>query len=403
MASSNRIRRSWISPRLANRILIISCAAIFCIIIVAGFSPFTSHPPNQVHWNKSAKGLYFGEYASIISDKPLSFSENGSCSVELWMQPGDISDSNTMLAFYVPGRDLQFSIDQLGNGVLVERRPARSTTPTKRQEIYLHNVLEQDLPVLITVTADARGTAVYVNGLPVAVSSQFDLTRSDLSGRIVVGNSPFSNYSWSGVLYGIAIYDRQLTPDEARANYTQWTQFGVPGNREKEGAVALFKFSAGHGNVIQNEVAPQPVLSIPDSYFVLDPPFLEPFWRPGSSWGDWKDGLINFFGFVPLGLFLCPLCGRFMRPRAAILLTISIGCLLSFSIEATQYYLPTRDSDSRDLLTNSFGAALGALVYEWPLARRLLSSIGINFSKSDQEAVDNVPPLGSAERKLKCS
>ena len=52
------------------------------------------------------------------------------------MQPGDISDSNTMLAFYVPGRDLQFSIDQLGNGVLVERRPARSTTPTKHQEIY---------------------------------------------------------------------------------------------------------------------------------------------------------------------------------------------------------------------------------------------------------------------------
>ena len=402
MASSHRIRRSWISPRLANRILIISCAAIVCIIIVAGFSPFTSHPPNQVHWNKSAKGLYFGEYASIISDKPLSFSENGSCSVELWMQPRDISDSNTMLAFYVPGRDLQFSIDQLGNGVLVERRPARSTTPTKRQEIYLHNVLEQDLPVLITVTADARGTAVYVNGLPVAVSSQFDLTRSDLSGRIVVGNSPFSNYSWSGVLYGIAVYDHQLTADEARENYTQWTQFGLPGDPGKEGAVALFKFDAGQGNVIQNEVAPQPVLNIPNSYFVLDPPFLEPFWRPGSSWGDWKDGLINFFGFVPLGLFLCPLCGRYMRPRAAILLTITFGFLLSFSIEATQYYLPTRDSDSRDLLTNSFGTALGALVYGWPLARRLLSRIGIACLDSGQ-AVPGCMPVPMAGKSVEYS
>ena len=171
MASSHRIRRSWIPPRLASSILIISCAVIFSTIIVAGFSPFTSHPPNEVHWNKNAKGLYFGEYASIVSDAPLSLSENGSCSVELWMQPRDISDSNTMLAFYVPSRDLQFSIDQLGNGVLVERRPARTTEPAKRHEIYAHNVLEQDVPVLITVAADARGTAVYITGLPVAASS----------------------------------------------------------------------------------------------------------------------------------------------------------------------------------------------------------------------------------------
>jgi VanZ family protein len=389
-------------PRLANSMLIISCATIFCIIVVAGFSPFTSHPPNQVHWNKNAEGLYFGEYASIISDAPLSFTENGSCSVELWTQPRDISDSNTMLAFYVPSRDLQFSIDQLGNGVLVERRPARSTAPTKRHEIYLHNVLDQDVPILITVTAGARSTVVYINGLPVAASSQFDLTRSDLSGRIVIGNSPFSNYSWSGVLYGVAVYDHQLTADDAKANYTQWTQFGLPRDPGKEGAVALFKFDAGQGNVIQNEVAPQPVLNIPNSYFVLDPPFLEPFWRPGSSWGDWKDGLINFFGFVPLGLFLCPLCGRYIRPRAAILLTITLGFLLSFSIEATQYYLPTRDSDSRDLLTNSFGTVLGALVYGWPLVRRLLRRIGIACLDSHQ-AVPGCIPVPIAGKSVECS
>ena len=179
---------------------------------------------------------------------------------------------------------------------------------------------------------------MYVNGLPVAVSSQFDLTRSDLSGRIVVGNSPFSNYSWSGVLYGIAIYDHQLTADEARENYTQWTQFGLPGDPGKEGAVALFKFDAGQGNVIQNEVAPQPVLNIPNSYFVFGPAVPGAFLETRFKFSCWKDGLINFFGFVPLGLFLCPLCGRYMRPSAAILLTITFGFLLSFSIEATQYY-----------------------------------------------------------------
>ena len=365
MVSNRDIRSSWIPPRLANSILSVSCVAIFCGIVVAGFSPFTSHPPNQVHWNLEAKGLYFGEYASVISDIPLASRENGPCSVELWMQPGVISDSNTMLAFYVPGRDLQFSIEQLGDGVLVERKPARSTAPIKGNQIYLHNVLAQDVPVLITVAAGAQGSSVYLNGLPVAASSRFNLTSADLSGRIVIGNSPFSNDSWGGVLYGVAVYDHQLTADEAKTNYSDWRGFGLPRAAAKEAAVALFKFDAGYGKVIQNVVAQEPVLTIPNSYLVLNPPFLEPFWRPGSSWGDWKDGLINFFGFVPLGLFLCPLCGRYMRPRAAILLTLALGFLLSFSIEATQYYLPTRDSDSRDLLTNSFGTALGALVYGW--------------------------------------
>ena len=99
--------------------------------------------------------------ASSSASIPLASRENGPCSVELWMQPGVISDSNTMLAFYVPGRDLQFSIEQLGDGVLVERKPARSTAPIEGNQIYLHNVLAQDVPVLITVAAGAQGSSVY--------------------------------------------------------------------------------------------------------------------------------------------------------------------------------------------------------------------------------------------------
>src|SRR6266536_3874549 len=122
--------RTLLSRRVANAILLTCCLVTLCVILVAGLSPFTSRPRNEVRWLGKSNGLYFGEYASILSDAPLRLegSPDGACSVELWMQPGDISDSNTMLAFYVPGRDLQFSVEQLGDGVLVERKPARSTT-----------------------------------------------------------------------------------------------------------------------------------------------------------------------------------------------------------------------------------------------------------------------------------
>src|SRR5581483_710416 len=202
-------------------------------------------------------------------------------------------------------------------------------------------------------------------------------------------------------LYGLAVYDHQLTADEVKTNYEQWTSSGGPRDPRKHGALAVFKFTEGQGSVVRNQVASEPLLTIPPYYFVLQPPFLEAFWRPGTSWGDWKDGLINFFGFVPFGVFVAPLCGRYMKPRTAILLTITIGFLLSLSVETTQYYLPTRDSDSRDLISNTLGTALGAMTYGWQFVRRVLIRVGIPSSNTAREA-DACVPVG-AQRGVKCS
>jgi hypothetical protein len=355
------------------------CGLILSAIFIAGLSPFTSRPHNEVRWLEKENGLHFGEYASILSSAPLRLEgpPDGPCSIELWMQPSIINDSNTMLAFDSAEKSLGFRIMQSLDDLALARKPTSRNTPTT-EVIYIPHALQQGTPLFITLTSGGGGMSIYLNGVLIRSSSDLSFARRDLSGQMVVGNSPFADDSWSGVLRGIGLYNRELTAEEVRQNYASWTASGKPRALVEKQATAVFTFSERTGTVVHNQVLNGTDLYIPDHYLVLHPPFLEAFWRPtNGGWGFWKDALVNVGGFVPLGFFFCAYFSRSMPVTRAILLTIVFGCAVSFLIEATQFYLPTRDSDSRDWLNNTLGTILGALMY-WPgLVQRMLAKVGL--------------------------
>jgi VanZ like family/Concanavalin A-like lectin/glucanases superfamily len=372
--------RPLFPPRVANGILLLVCGLILCGIFIAGLSPFTPHLKNQVRWLDRQNGLYFGEYASILSSAPLRVDglPDGPCSVELWIQPGVIDDSNTILAFQTPETPLQFRIQQNNDALMLTRRVAGPDRQVSKKFIYIADAFRQDTLVLITVTSGAQGTAVYLNGILTRSSADFGLTRHDLNGGIVVGNSPVVNDSWSGVLRGIGIYNQELPADQVRRGYEQWTRSGQPRDLEEKKAVAIYPFTERSGKVVHSQVPSAVDLQIPDYYVVLYPPFLQPFWKHwGWNWAFWKDGLVNATGFMPLGFFFCAYFSL-SRPinRAMVLATI-FGCAISFIIEATQFYLPTRDSDSMDFINNTLGTVLGALCNRPRFVQDMLARFGI--------------------------
>jgi hypothetical protein len=302
---------------------------------------------------------------------------DGPCSIEIWLQPGQSDDYNTMLAFQTAKTPLQLRIQQSGNALVLSRQVAGSDHQTSKL-IYMPGVFRQVTPLLITVTASAKATSVYLNGVLTRSSMDFGLTRHDLNGGIVVGNSPVGNDSWSGVLRGIGIYNRELTADEVGLDYEQWRRSGQPENLEEKNAVAIYTFTERSGNVVHSQVPSAVDLQIPDHYLVLYPTFLRPFWKNWSwHWAFWKDGLINIAGFMPLGFFFCVYFSLSRPVGRAIVLTIIFGCAISFIIEATQFYLPPRISDSMDFINNTVGAALGALCYRPRFVQSLLARFGI--------------------------
>jgi len=119
-------------------------------------------------------------------------------------------------------------------------------------------------------------------------------------------------------------------------------------------------------------------LYIPERYFVLHAPFLEVPWdefQPTFSYC--KNVLINIGGFVPFGFFFCTYFSFVQRFNRAVLATIVLGGVVSFSIEVLQAFLPTRDSGMTDIITNTLGTTIGAMLCSCEWVQTLLATVGV--------------------------
>ena len=83
------------------------------------------------------------------------------------------------------------------------------------------------------------------------------------------------------------------------------------------------------------------------------------------------DLTVNVLAYLPLGALLVFALHPAKRGLTAVLIALSLGLLLAAFIEAAQSFLQTRIPSNLDLLTNTAGAALGALIAA-PFASNLI-------------------------------
>ena len=350
---------------------------VLCGILVAGLWPFHA-PKNQVSWLSNGDGLLFGDYGSILSSSefnPAGLHER-SCSIEIWIQPGATSDSNNIVAFSTRESPVQFAVAQSGDDLFVVHNAPDSRHRLKSSHIAIDHVFRKGRNLFITITSGSQGIAVYLNGVLAKASREFAITGNDLTGELVIANSPVQNNTWGGQFWGLGIFDRELTPTQVLQHFVAWTNH-QGSELGREGIRTLYLFDEHSGSVARNQVPSQPDLYIPEHYFVLHPKFLEPFWDEFElNWTFAQDVILNIAAFIPLGFFCCAyfsITGR-VRP---ILFTIVVGGVVSLTIETLQAYLPTRNSGMTDLITNTLGTSVGALLYSSSLVQSLLARIGL--------------------------
>jgi hypothetical protein len=366
-----------------------TCALVLLGILVAGLWPFHA-PLNQVSWLTKENGLLFGRHGSVVSASPLKAQaapENNSCSLEIWLQPRRIDSAGAILAFYSPeSRVVSFTLRQFRGGLELERKSPGNSV--RKPEIYVGKVFSGLKSVLVTITSSEAGTATYVDGALLETVPDFVISNQDLTGQIVIGSAPRTNFNWSGRIKGLAIYDRKLSGFEVAQSFVDWAKGREVDPAKNDGIVASYLFDEGKGNVVHNQVDPATDLLIPKRFFVLDQQFLERPWNefhPG--WNYWKDVAINIVGFIPLGFFFYAYLYQVRKVEYAAALAVAFGFAVSLTIEVLQAFLPTRDSGMTDLITNTLGTAIGVMAFRHKAVQALVAVAAVRTAKESVSAV----------------
>jgi hypothetical protein len=336
--------------RAHARIISTLCVVVLSSILVAGLWPFHT-PRNGVSWLKVQNGLRFSGHGAAISSGAFRIrgprDETG-CSLEIWLVPGRTNGAGSILAFdSSPDPRAPFLLRQYGPSIALQRylidQQGRVTHPWFR----VKGVFQGGQRVLVTITSGKRNTDLYVNGVLAGTSSDPGIIGRELTGRLLLANSTVDD-GWSGSIMGLAVYDRELSPAQ----------------------VVRYLFNEREGNTVRNQFDAATDLIIPAKYFVLHQAFLGTNWNQyspsGSVWrlgSSWEDLSINILGFVPVGFVFFAYFSSVKRLGQPAPLVILLGFFLSFTVEALQRLLPTRDSGMNDLVTNTAGTALGVLLY----------------------------------------
>lgn len=228
--------------------------------------------------------------------------------------------------------------------------------------LRVNDVFRKPEPTLITIASGVKGAWIYINGVLTATAPQFPLSALDFTGQLVLGDSPGQSDVWKGEVFGFALYDHQLEATQVLdyyAYYASWTRSGRPELASDERNTALYLFDEHIGRVVRDSAPSGVDLLIPERYQVVDKIVLEPFWAEFSMTRSyWVAALKNIVGFIPFGICFYAYLSTVSIKRA-VLLTVALATAISFTIEILQGFLPTRDSGTSDVITNTVGAWIG--------------------------------------------
>ena len=353
----------------------ILCGITVTAILAATLWPFNPFPRNEVRWLTEANGISFDGAGLVISEEPLRTEENltqQSCTLELLLRPAAVKSLYTILSFYTPKHPEQFLVRQWTDGLLISHDFADDRSKIKRKKIDVDHAFEVGKVLLLTIVSGPNGTVVYKNGRQAKFFRTFTISPSELSGQIVMGTSPVEYQPWIGEVRGLAIYSSGLAPAQVIEHYKAWTD-GPGVDPSEPDTIAVYRFTEGAGNKLHNAVLAGPDLDVPKNFTVPHKALLtSPLKEFQASWGYVKDIAQNVGGFVPLGYVVCA-CLALSRTRGkAIFFTIFAAGMLSIAIEVMQAYIPRRVSGTTDIITNTLGATLGAVLARPGPVRRFL-------------------------------
>ena len=364
------------------------------MLMYATLWPFNPYPHNDVFWLPDANGIRFGGTGIVWSDaalRPVSGSASpDSCAIEIYLLPVTSDDSGNFLTFSSEeNRDAVF-LRQWRESLLIYKSKPQSARGPKLVDFEVDGALRVKRLVFVTISSGEQGTTVYIDGKLASSNPYFRIHLTDLYRKIVLGTSPASFEVWHGEIRGLVVYDQEISPAQAANHYAEWTSrsaLPVVNAEDARHILARYDFHERGGKTIRGAVDSTPPLTIPARFSVPHKPLLESPIEEFEWDANWRRDVIeNILGFTPFGFVLCGLFALSRPRRQAILMATLVGGLLSFTVEFLQYYIPRRDSSLTDVISNTTGSLLGALIAHPELVLAALRLVFLIPPKRKSEA-----------------
>jgi len=305
-------------------------------------------------------------YSRLISGTGLT--------VEVWIETKNVSQKGpARIVSYSLNKALRnFTLGQDKQDLEFRLRSKQNDLNGAHPSVRCKKLFQAGVAQHLAVTYDYAREKVFLDGQKVheELLPGGDFSNWDASYPLMLGNEATGNRPWSGKIFLIAIYNRDLSAAEILHNFRAGRVFGdvseMKTRRVMEGLVALFSFEATTGGLIRNWSALGPALNLEivteaqiwrGSFLARSGPLVP--WGSGIS----DDVVINLLAFIPLGfLSFLALRGRFSSWFKCGLYVLAIGLSLSLFAESIQYFSPNRTSSVNDVINNGFGTALGVAV-----------------------------------------
>jgi VanZ like family len=367
-----------------------ACILVVSTLFTAGLWPFNLFPRNQVTWLSTGKGLQFGDHGVVFSREPVERTVpkgDSGCTLVIRAQPDVVTRgaSGTLLEIYTPENPSQFRLMQWRDVLLIRRDYLDAYNHSKTNEVDLDHAFLNHDPVTFTITSGPDGSVAYRNGMRATGITRMGLSCEDFAGQLVLGDSAAIDNAWRGNILDLAIYDRELTSQEIASKYASWK-----GNQTRQEAggeqhlVAQYAFSEGGGWNVHGQPGSAPDLYIPEIFKVPHKKMLMWPWEESHDKLELRDIAINIFGFLPFGFVFAAYLTWNRNVSHSLLITILCGAGISLTIEILQEYIPGRDSGILDIITNTLGTFLGALLFRWAPMQNLAAKL-LDFLRSGEQ------------------
>jgi len=352
-------------------VLLFTTVFVFLAILFFGLNPKEYDFSNHVSWIGDGPGIRFDKYgfayAELDSELPKWISSREGFSILMVFQSErlDNNGSGHILTIH-PGEDKnQLIIWQwyshiiaMNNNDYAHRRKigrVSAEIPTSpAQQIFL------------SLTAGKNGTRLYFDGKVVSSNQSLHLNfPAGTKERLILGNSVYGNGSWHGNISGLALFDRELPPEAITFLYNAWHENGSFTDAEKENPFLHYFFNEKEGARSIDHTGSSTHLLIPERATPLKKNILTgTLSNSGLTGSLTQDIAINLIGFIPLGFFFAALIVNLgvIPGKRSLVYTVIFCFAVSLSIELIQAWMPSRSSQSLDLLLNTAGAWIGALL-----------------------------------------